>query len=246
MMRSVTELLPDVKIAAPGIPDFLALYYLTGAVSEFLNRSEAWLEYGAGRTVDTLRDFDGYLTWPNHLDDGSSQYYRIKRCVHMKWSDDGAEIPFQTIDQLQSYDTDWLAREGSKPIAFTEQVDEDNDSLGITEFSIRVYPLIADDVDGDIYLAPRFVVVTDVVSNLGTSTADNAVPYLPDRIFYAFRNQLVSGALARLYMLPGKDWSNSRLAATHLQMFEDGIVRAESAAGREFGRSCLTTGYGGI
>lgn len=245
-MRSVAELLPDVKIAAPGIPDFLALYYLTRAVSEFLDRSEAWKEYGPVRTVDTLRDFDGYLTWPNHLDDGSSQYYRIKRCIHLKWSDDGAEIPFQTIDQLQSYDTDWLATEGAKAIAFTEQTDEDNDSLGITEFSIRVYPLIADDVDGDIYLTPRFVITTDVVSNLGTSVADSAVPYLPDRIFYAYRNALVSGALAHLYMIPGKDFSNPSLAPPHLAMFEAAIVRAESRAGNEFGRTQLSTTYGGI
>lgn len=248
-MRDITELLPDVKIAAPGVPDFLALYYLTRAVSEFLDRTEAWKEFGPTRTVDQLRDRDGYLSWVNHLDETDNRYLRIKRCVHLKWSTDGDEIPFQTIAQLQRFDNDWAVTEGSRAQAFTLQSEQDPDNTpDITQFAVRVYPLIADDVDGTIYLTPYMVIATDSVSLIGITLFDEAefgTP-LPDRIFYAWRNQLVSGALSQLYMLPGKDWTDLRLGGLHLEMFEQGIIRAESRAGNEFGRTTLSTGYGGI
>mgnify|MGYP006175348257 CR=1 FL=1 len=78
------------------------------------------------------------------------------------------------------------------------------------------------------------------------SEFDNQVPSIPDRIFYPFRQGIVSGALAHLYMMPGKDWTNPQLAQPHGAKFENTIADAKSRADRDFGNAPLTTKYGGI
>ena len=59
-----------------------------------------------------------------------------------------------------------------------------------------------------------------------TSTATN----IPDALYTEHRDTIVAGALMRLCMMPGKDWSNPSLALANRAMFEAGV----SAASREF------------
>lgn len=250
-MRPITDLLTDIRIAAPGVPDLVATYALTRVLSEFLDRSEAWRQW-----IDSPRPLedvvDGLVSWPNHLDDDEIQWARIKRIDMLRYfveddieNEDGEEIEFMTEHQLQRRDWHWRRREGSRPLFYTR-----NDELvvgagEISQHTIRLYPLPFVDAIGE--LRARVVVVTDVVSGTGLmSDVDAQIPILPDRIFYPWRYGIVCGALAQLYVMPGRDWTNEKLAAWHMAKYEEAVVMAQSRADRDYNNALLVTQYGGL
>jgi len=244
MSRSVRDLLPDVRIAAAGVPAFLALYSLTRSLSEFLDRSEAWKDWASTQT-DYADATGGIATWINHLAQPTQRWMRLKRIDMLRWSEDGRLIPFRTAEQLQAVDVRWRTRTGTRPLYFTTEGELAASDVSPSGFRVRLYPAPqSEDVVGS--LEPRFVITTDAVADFSLSEFDNQVPSIPDRIFYPFRQGIVSGALAHLYMMPGKDWTNPPLAQPHGAKFENSIADAKSRADRDFGNAPLTTKYGGI
>lgn len=244
MSRSVRDLLPDVRIAAAGVPEFLALYSLTRALSEFLDRSEAWKDW-ASTSTDFADATGGIATWINHLAQPTQRWMRMKRIDMLRWSADGTLIRFRTAEQLQGYDALWRTRTGTRPLYFTTEGELAAAGVSPSGFRVRLYPAPQSiDVVGSI--EPRFVITTDAVAAFALSEFDSQVPPVPDRIFYPFRQGIVSGALAHLYMMPGKDWTNPQLAQPHGAKFENTIADAKSRADRDFGNAPLITTYGGI
>lgn len=249
MSRLLTDLFPDVRIAAAGAPEFVVLYYLSRALSEFLDRSEVWREnIPAARPLNVVES--GLVSWPNHLDDTDIQWARIKRIDMLRYynsedleNEDGDDIPFMTEHQMQMKDWKWRDRLGERPLYFTradEQVPDD----GVSQHTIRVYPQPTAEALGEV--RARVVVITDVIADAGLSDYDAQIPRLPDRVFYPFRNGIVSGALAQLYLMPGKDWSDARLAAWHQEKFDATIVAAQSRGDRDHNNAVLVTQYGGL
>lgn len=250
MSRSIADLLPDVRIAAPGVSDFVALYYLTRALSEFLDRSEAWRQWiDVPRLLSDVED--GLVSWPNHLDDTDIQWARIKRVDMLRYfveadieNEDGEEICFKTEHELQRRDWHWRNREGSRPLYYTRN-DELTPAEGeVSQHTIRLYPLPVADAIGEV--RARVVVVTDTVADFDLSVRDDQIPQLPDRIFYPFRYGIVCGALAQLFMTPGKDWTNPGMAAMHMGNFQQAIATAQSRADRDYNNAVLVTQYGGL
>lgn len=245
MSRSVQNLLPDVKTAAAGVPDFLALYSLTRSLGEFLDRSEAWREWMP--VLPTAQYLDGLAHWPNHLDDDTKRWSRIKRIDKMEWHPTGDPAVFKTVSQLQELDPLWRTRTGTKVRFWTSEGEfAASDADHVSEFQIRVYPMPVAGIDVSYGIRPRVVVTTDSVANFNLDAFDSQVPTIPDRIFYAFRDAVVDGALAKLFLMPGKDWTDQKLSGAHRLTFEAAIVRAKSRADAEFGNPSYTTGYGGI
>lgn len=245
MSRSIAELLPDVRIAASGCPEFLALFMLTRSLGEFLDRSEAWREWLPVRTVGDI--IDGVTSWPNHLDDDSQRWARIKRIDKVEWHPSGHVVCFKTPSQLQEIDPMWRTREGTSAWAWTSDGESAAlDEESVSGYQVRLYPVLSSAADPTHGIRPRVVVVTDVVTDMGQNDFDGQVPVLPDRIFYPFRDAIVSGALASLYLIPGKDWTDQKLAAYYRGNYEAAIVRAKSRADAEYGNPVFTTGYGGI
>lgn len=253
-MRAITDLLPDVRIACPGAPDFIAQYVLTRALSEFLDRSEAWRQWiEVPRLLADVED--GLVSWPNHLDDDTIQWARIKRVDMLRYfveadieNEDGEEICFKTEHQLQRVDWHWRDRTGSRPLYYTRNDELVVEDGVISQHTIRLYPLPVADAIGEV--RARVVVITDVVSGgmLSTTDAntDGQIPILPDRIFYAWRYGIVCGALAQLYMIPGKDWTDPKMAAPHMAKFEEVIAMAQSRADRDYNNAELLVQYGGL
>lgn len=251
MSRLITELLPDVRIAAPGAPEFTAMYCLTRALSEFLDRSEAWRQW-----IDVPRPLadveDGLVSWANHLDDPTLRWARIKRVDMLRYfveadieNEDGEEICFMTEHQLQRRDWHWRDREGSRPLYYTRNDELPAEDGEVSLHTIRLYPLPMTDAVGEV--RARVVVVTDTVTGAGMlSDYDGQVPELPDRVFYAWRYGIVCGALAQLYMMPGKDWSDPKWAAAHRAEFENIIAMAQSRADRDYNNAELLVQYGGL
>lgn len=245
MSRSVRELLPDVRVATGGVPEFLALWALTGALSEFLDRSEAWREWLPVRTVTDITD--GVTSWVNHLDDDTQRWARIKRIDKLTWHPSGCDIKFKTVSQLQETDPEWRTREGSSAHYWTtygEEAAASDDT--VSGYRIALYPVPSADVDPTYGVKPRVVIVTDVVADMDQSGFDDQIPVIPDRIFYPFRQAIVSGALATLYLMPRKDWTDQKLAAYHRAAFEAAIDRARSRADADYGHPVHTVAYGGI
>lgn len=244
MSRSIADLLPDVRIAAAGVPEFVALYALTRSLGEFLDRSEAWKDWAPTQT-DFADATGGIATWVNHLAQNTQRWMRIKRIDMLRWSEDGTLIHFRTTEQLQAYDAQWRTRTGSRPIYFTQEGELAASGSNPSGFRVRLHPAPESaDVTGSIQ--PRFIVTTDAVADFDLSVFDSQIPAVPDRIFYAFRQGIVSGALANLYMMPGKDWTNPQLAQPHGAKFENTIADAKSRADRDFGNAPLIAKYGGI
>jgi hypothetical protein len=249
-MRSMTDLLPDIRIAAPGVPDFMALYYLTRALSEFLDRSEAWRQF-----IENPRPLDevvnGLVSWANHLDDPTKRWARIKRIDMLRYyndqdieNEDGEEIEFLTEHQLQKRDWKWRDRLGARPLYFTRADEQPALTDEVSLHTVRLYPQPYSDALGEV--RARVVVVTDVVANFGLSGYDGQIPELPDRVFYPWRYGITCGALAQLYVIPGKDWTNAQLAASHMIKFEQAIALAQSRADRDYNNALLVTQYGGL
>lgn len=245
MSRSILELIPDVRINAGGVPEFMARYSLTRSLSEFLDRSEAWREWLP--VLPTAQYLAGLAHWPNHLDDDEQRWARIKRIDKMEWHPTGDPVTFKTVSQLQELDPLWRTRAGTKVCFYlTEGEFAAPDDETVSEFQIRVYPTPVAGIDATYGIRPRVVVTTDVSADFGLSDFDGQVPVIPDRVFYAFRDAIVAGALAHLFLMPAKDWTDQKLSGAHRLTFEAAIVRAKSRADAEFGNPSYTTGYGGI
>lgn len=245
MSRSIRDLLPDVRIAAAGVPEFLALYSLTRSLGEFLDRSEAWREWLP--VLPTAQFLDGLAHWPNHLDDDTKRWARIRRIDKMEWHPTGSPVEFKTASQLQEIDPLWRTRTGAKVLfAVNEGEFPAPDADHVSEFQVRVVPIPMAGIDPTFGIRPRVVATTDAVADMNLDVFDGQVPTVPDRIFYAFRDALVDGALARLFLMPGKDWTDQKLSTLHRVSFENAIVRAKSRADAEYGNPSYTTSYGGL
>lgn len=245
MSRSVRDLLPDVRVVSAGVPEFLALYSLTRSLSEFLDRSEAWREW---LPVLVTADFlTGLAAWSNHLDDDTKRWARIKRIDKLEWYPTGEVVKFKTPSQLQEIDPEWRTRTGTRVYCYTNEGESAAaDADHVSGYQIRVVPIPVSGLDASYGIRPRVVVTTDAVADFELSTFDSQIPQIPDRIFYAFRDAIVDGALARLFLMPGKDWTDQKLSAAHRTSFERAVVTAKSRADAEFGNPSYTTGYGGI
>jgi hypothetical protein len=160
------------------------------------------------------------------------------------WQPVGTDVRFKTASQLNELDPQWRTRTGPRVYFYTNEGEYAGGDT--SAFQIRLYPNPTADADPAHGIEARAVVVTDVVANFDMNEFDDQIPSIPDRVFYAHREALVNGALASLYLIPGKDWTDQKLSAYHRTAFESAIVRAKSRADAEYGHPVYTTSYGGI
>lgn len=247
-MKSINTLLPDVRMLVSGAPDMISLYMLTRVLAEFLDRTEAWQEWGApltlADTMDVHGNADGRLLWLNQTHDAAATTTLIKRIVQLKWND-GQNIIFKTIGQLDNMDLNWRVTTGSVPRYFTVDGESSNPAADIGGVVTRLVPIPAVD-DPTLQITPLMVIVTPVHSGDGLLTSDvGNLPSMPDRIYNAFRETIVAGALAKMLVIPKRDWTDKGLAAYYTKQYEDGIVRATSIADAEYGHPDSLVAYGG-
>lgn len=63
---------------------------------------------------------------------------------------------------------------------------------------------------------------------------------LPDYIGQMWGEQIASGALSRILVVPGVAWSNPKLAVYHFGIFESGVSRACAMRARGYGNKTLS------
>ncbi len=238
-MRSIDELLPDIQIAAPGVARPVAMNAVTRALAEFLSKSEVWREWSYDTDPDDITN--GLYEWakpiiPTDPDILDYQWMRVKRVDIISWPD-GCELQYRTTRWLNERDREWRTRTGT-PQIFTQEGDGGG--------AVRFVPAPPAAATYTANMNARLVIVTNVTTGLGPDSAlAGQTPALPERIFENYREIIVAGALAILYAIPGKAWSNNAQVAFQRGMFEDGIIRAQSAAAVDFGHPGIAVEYGG-
>jgi hypothetical protein len=229
--KNLSELLPDVLLSASGCPPMIATQALSSAVREFLEATSAWKTWVAA--IDVVADQATYA-FPNHLMDPAEAWARTTSIDMLRWAPTGREIPFMTAADLQDADPQWRTRGGAVPSAWTYEIDS---------AEVRLYPVPTTGVADA--LEARLVVSTHTYAGVGATATDTQPVLLPDEVFHKFRDAFVSGALARLYAVPRRDWTDYQAARYHREAFERAKIDAKSEADVDYNDVGLTVNYGG-
>lgn len=222
-MADVTyrDLLWAVRTEVPGVPEPILWMQYALAVREHLRKSLGW-QYNAGLTTWTSSDNFPSATLPTNT--------VIVQPVQVKWSN-GAIIPFKTRQELDELDGDWeqATTVGGQPDFWT-----------ITEpGKFLLYPDSSTTVSNAVELRLA------IVPLLPTTAADGRLG-VPEELALEFSEDWAHGALAKLFKIPGKDWTNLQLAGAYGEIFEQDIKNAKSRAGADFGRPRRRVRYGGL
>jgi hypothetical protein len=222
---------PELKLAAAGVPDILCDRIAWRTVNDFLQRTEAWrveltapLDYVAGAT--------NYDPAPQ-LPAGAS----ASRIVSVRWRPASAStqsytpwgaagqfktLPFFTREKLTAQFPGWETDTDIRPWRYTAE----------TSGSARLHPIASATVTGAIEMT--------VACTVGMAST------FPDWMYIQYLEELLPGMLGRLYSMPKRDWTDPKLAAANLAMYEKAIIEATSSNEKDFGRPNLEVAYGGI
>ena len=226
MTVALSILQPSLRIQLPGILEPVLADTILRVTRQFFWRSEAW-KYTYDNGLDwTLTQLA--LEAPVAGTDIPTKCI-VKRVDQIKYDSGGDawddEVQFKTRDQLDRENPNWNTEVGTSPTAWTHG----NDGAAL------VIPQVAATVTTAFLIraivAPVFTDVTDT---------------LPDFLFYEHEEALKYGVLAELMKQPGKDWSDSALAAFYLTQYEASIRSAKSRAEADFGQPKDTMAYGGL
>lgn len=222
MSHAISGLYPLLRIELPGIPEPVLVEGVAQTVQDFLTKSEAWKH-----TTATLLDWTTALPFPalaapTELPAGT----RLHRIDIVKYAVDGISLrtlTFKTRQQLDGIMSNWEVDTSTTPRYWTLD-GPDNP---------RIVPAATEDKLGSL-------LVRSVV------TAAEGLSTLPDKLMHEFEDVIRAGVLARLMKIPGKDWTNLKLAASNASLYKAGWIKARSSAQSDFGHVARETSYGGI
>lgn len=116
-----------------------------------------------------------------------------------------SELRPVSMVELQTVMPNWQTATGSLPAYYNTTGD-----LG----TVRVYPTPSQSNGAQITVRAVYAPTLATLS-------------VPDAVINRYLEPIMSGALHRLMMAPGKGWSNPQLAVYHKAQFDDGVVRAK-------------------
>ena len=210
-----------LRIECPGAIEPLLDNVVLQVTNEFLSKSEVW-RY----TCPNLLDWTTTANFPT-VTTGTDipTATRITRLDTVKYADNSVYTPvdFASRDELDHLWNDWETRSGDTPERWT--------SDGPGEW--RIIPSVDANQTGVIQLRVILTITDDKTD-------------LPDFLFYENKDALIMGALSRLMKVPGKDWTDMRLAGAYRRQFDDEIIAARSRAQADYGQPDRTVQYGGI
>jgi hypothetical protein len=218
LMANYVDMFWMVRTELPGVPLPLLQLQYAEAVREFFHRSLAW-QYNSPDLFD-LNAATAFPTITAGTHIPTDTY--VVQPVRVKWSD-GSDVPFKTRDQLDDILTNWEDDTGSTADYWTITAPG----------TFRVVPLLAANTTDALRLRLA-------IAPIATATS------VPDALANEFKEQWKNGTLARLLKVPGKDWTNERLAAVYMAQFDTDIRNAKSRAAADFGRPRRTVEYGGL
>jgi len=203
-MAAITTLTPDIQSKIPEIPAFIATREIIHATREFCEFTRAWR---VDIQVSTTAD-TATVDLTNLLPTGT-----------------------ELVDIISMKNV-----EGSRPVLPTTQAWLDtntSDWRGDTALDANYYVLSGNNT---IQLVPtpsttvsnQYYVRVAVKPLLATATT------FDDVLVNKYDQVLVDGALARLYLIPRKPWTDTGLGAYHRQVFMAAMPSARTEAAEEF------------
>lgn len=143
--------------------------------------------------------------------DAETSLVRVEQCWY-----DGAPLDVKTAEELTTnYGDDWGAHLGT-PTSYLQE----------TSGIVRLYP------------------IPDTPANTGLKVRASVMPSdistgIPDDQAIAFREELATGAKARLMLYPNKPWTNAELGVAYAAAFKSATDTANVRAARSFGRGAI-------
>lgn len=226
MTVAISTMLPDLRVELPGIAEPI----LAGAVYRILRKfyweTEAWkytYDNGLNWTLNQLA-----LNSPVAGTDIPTKT-KVKRVDTIMYDAGGdawdTPVPFKTIDELDRLNPDWQTETGSSPQYWTHGNDGGAVITPQTTATVTTAFLIRS------IIFPLYTAMTDT---------------LPDFLYYAHEETIRQGILADLMKQPGKDWTNTQMAAYYAKQYLAGKNMAKSHAEASFGQPLDSVVYGGL
>lgn len=208
---NLDDLIPQVILEAPEVPDPAASLQLVLAARELCAFSLAW-------QADLTVKFSGKTTYPISLDEG--ELVQPISAVYTVSTGGTTSHPIpSTPAQLDLKDPSWRTRVGPPTSYFFP-----------TQDTVQFVPTPAQGTA---------IIRVAIQPTMTEKTVD-------DRVGSVFREIIVHGALARLFRIPQRQWTDKGLAAYHLEAFELGKADAQNRGVDMFAKVARKVKYGGL
>lgn len=222
MAHLIADMLPEMRVELPGIPEPILVDALDFTVSDFLSKSELW-KY----TSPILLDWTTALVFPAMVvGTDIPANTRIVRIDTVKYASGGVnlrKLTFKTRDQLDEIYSDWEVKTGNAALYWTNDGPE----------TPRIIPIATANVNGSIQ-------VRSVIASI------EALLAIPDFVMHEYEEDIRVGTLSRLMKMPGKDWTNFAAARAYALSYKAGWMRAKVRAQADSGQPFREASYGGI
>jgi hypothetical protein len=101
------------------------------------------------------------------------------------------------------------------------------------------------DFNRGLMLTPTPVVATTIALRVVLSTSSSSTK-VDSIVEQEMHEQILDGALSRLYTMQGMPWANNALAGYHAGIFQEAILEARGRAENNSGRAVRKVSYGGL
>lgn len=216
-MALLTSLKPDIRLNTPSAPDVVIERACWRTAKDFLIDTELW-------KVE--------LTSPMDYTLGATSYDPASRLptgteavtiVSMRWRPTGGPINFMTRRQLDDQVEKWETKTSTTPTAYTLPVPN----------VARLYPIASATTASAVEMTVSLTITDNYAS-------------IPDWLFSKYRDVLIDGVCAMLYLMPQREWSNPNLGAQIYQRYVAGRSEAKAQGDAGFNSPAYQTTYGGI
>lgn len=204
-MTAFSVLTPDIRVEIPEIPAFVAERQLLRALREFAEESRAWrTNIQVGVTASTAT-VDLTSLFPAGAE--LVDIISVKDAII-----GGAPVAPTTYIRMDKDHPDWRNEEALDAQWY---VLDGNNTI---RFVFTPSTTVAAKYDVRVALKPILATA---------ATVDDVIANKYDEL-------LVHGALARLYLIPRKPWTDANLAVFHKNIFDAGMKSARTEAAEEF------------
>lgn len=214
MATTYEQFLREVSPHSGGAPEPLVVNAIRNAAIDFCKRSWCWVynTTPVGITADTQ---DYTPTVPS----GS----KVAQVLYVTYN--GKPVEATTRDEEIRSNPDWRNTTGTTPKRYI--VNDDGESVALLPIPSAT---VAAGSTGIVHDGLHFTVA------LKPTRASEDVP---DWLYENYAEDIAKGALARLYAMPKKLWTNANLAAVNHSLFKDAAAMVRSRVSRSFTRAPL-------
>jgi hypothetical protein len=202
-MATLASLIPDVQVEIPEIPAFVANRQILRALRDFCEQTRAWRTDIQISTTASTATVDLTALLPT-----ASELVDV---ITVKNVIGGAPVEPTTQARLDKEHALWRSEEALDAQWY---VLDSNNTLRLV---FTPSTTVANQYNARVAVKPLLATAT---------TVDDIIANKYDEL-------LVHGALARLYAIPRKPWTDNNLASFHIGMFNAGIPAARTAAADE-------------